>query len=73
MNATAVNNDVQSLLKPLPKAFNKKKFALSYGVVNNQVLSEIQNLAKKQCLGKNPWPEINNINSWMITDRKSVV
>lgn len=67
MNATAVNNDVQSLLKPLPKAFNKKKFALSYGVVNNQVLSEIQNLAKKQCLGKNPWPEINNINSWMIT------
>ena len=67
MNATAVSNDVQSLLKPLPKAFNKKKFALSYGVVNNQVLSEIQNLAKKQCLGKNPWPEINNINSWMIT------
>ncbi len=47
MNATAVNNDVQSLLKPLPKAFNKKKFALSYGVVNNQVLSEIPKSGQK--------------------------
>lgn len=50
--------DVQNQLRPLPKAFNKKKFVLSYNVVNNPILSEIQNLSKKQCLGKNPWPEI---------------
>jgi len=67
MNDSAVNMDAQSLLKPLPKAFNKKKFTISYGVVNNPVLSEIQNLSKKQCLGKNPWPEIDKINAWMIT------
>ena len=53
MNANAVNFDVQNQLRPLPKAFNKKKFVLSYNVVNNPILSEIQNLSKKQCLAKN--------------------
>lgn len=67
MNATAVNSDVQSLLKPLPKAFNKKKFVISYGVINNPLIAEIQNLSQKQCLGKNPWPEINHIDAWMVT------
>ncbi len=67
MNANAVNFDVQNQLRPLPKAFNKKKFVLSYNVVNNPILSEIQNLSKKQCLGKNLWPEIQKINSWMIS------
>ena len=67
MNANAVNFDVQNQLRPLPKALNKKKFVLSYNVVNNPILSEIQNLSKKQCLGKNPWPEIQKINSWMIS------
>lgn len=67
MNANAVNFDAQNQLRPLPKAFNKKKFVLSYNVVNNPILSEIQNLSKKQCLGKNPWPEIQKINSWMIS------
>lgn len=67
MNANAVNFDVQNQLRPLPKAFNKKKFVLSYNVVNNPILSEIQNFSKKQCLGKNPWPEIQKINSWMIS------
>ena len=53
MNANAVNFDVQNQLRPLPKAFNKKKFVLSYNVVNNPILSEIQNLSKKQCLAGN--------------------
>ena len=48
MNANAVNFDVQNQLRPLPKAFNKKKFVLSYNVVNNPILSEIQNLSKNQ-------------------------
>jgi len=73
MNANAVNFDVQNQLRPLPKAFNKKKFVLSYNVVNNPILSEIQNLSKKQCLGKNPWPEIQKINSWMISAETATV
>lgn len=67
MNANAVNFDIQNQLKPLSKAFNKKKLALSYGVVNDPILSEIQNLSKKQCMGKSAWPEIEKINSWMIS------
>ena len=67
MNANAVIFDVQKQFKPLPKAFNKKKFVLSYGVVNDPFLSEIQNFSKKQCLGRDPWPEIKNVNAWMIT------
>ena len=67
MNANAVIFDVQKQFKPLPKAFNKKKFVLSYGVVNDPFLSEIQNFSKKQCLGRDPWPKIKNVNAWMIT------
>lgn len=67
MNANAVNFDIQNQLKPLSKAFNKKKLVLSYGVVNDPILSEIQNLSKKQCMGKSAWPEIEKINSWMIS------
>ena len=67
MNANAVIFDVQNQFKPLPKAFNKKKFLLSYGVVNDPFLSEIQNFSKKQCLGRDPWPEIKNVNAWMIS------
>lgn len=59
--------DGQNVYKPLPKGFNKKKFSISYSVVNNPSLSEIQNLSKKQCLGKNEWPAIDKINAWMIT------
>ncbi len=67
MNANAVIFDMQNQFKPLPKAFNKKKFLLSYGVVNDPFLSEIQNFSKKQCLGRDSWPEIKNVNAWMIS------
>ena len=67
MNANAVIFDVQNQMKPLPKAFNKKKFILSYGVTNDPILSEIQNFSKKQCLGKNLWPVINTINAWILS------
>lgn len=67
MNANAVTVDTLSQLKPMPKGFNKKKFVLSYGVVNNSNLAEIQNLGKKQCLAKAEWPQIEKIQSWMIS------
>ena len=61
------NLENSNTLKPLPKNFNKKKFHITYNVVTNPHLLEIQNLARKQCLGKNPWPEIDKINAWMIS------
>ena len=69
MNAVIpLNTDTKNNTNFLPTDFNKKKFTLTYStVVSNPNLQEIQNLGKKQCLGKTPWPEINNIQGWMIT------
>ena len=68
MNTTTpLKIDHQTFAKPLPKGFNKKKFTLTYNVVSNPNLLEIQNLSKKQCLGKNFWPEIDKIHAWMIS------
>ncbi|MBQ9731742.1 MAG: glycogen/starch synthase [Alphaproteobacteria bacterium] len=54
-------------LKFLAKEFNKKKFNINYVVTTNPYIQEIQNLAKNQCLSKNPWPKINKINGWMVS------
>lgn len=67
MTPASTASDEQSLFKMLPKGFNKKKFSLSYQVVNNKNLQEIQNYSKKQCLGKEPWPEISKVRGWMIS------
>ncbi len=66
MNIQHVGSNKQTVFKPLPKGFNKKN-VISFGVVNNPILSEIQNLGRRQCLGKHEWPHINDINAWMIT------
>jgi len=67
MNTASNNTDTQVMFKMMPKGFNKKKFSVSYQVVNNKSLQEIQNYSKKQCLGKNVWPEITKVNGWMIS------
>ena len=67
MNSVFGSNVTDTTFKPLAKDFNLKKFFINYGVVNNPNLSEIQNLGRKQCLGKEEWPQIENINAWMIT------
>lgn len=67
MNPKLVCSPKETVYKPLPKDFNKKKNAVSFGVVNNPVLAEIQNLGRRQCLGKKEWPDISQINAWMIT------
>lgn len=64
MEPSSLSSDI---LKMLPKEFNKKKFTVTYNVTTNPNLQEIQNLSKVQCLGKKSWPEIDNINSWMIS------
>lgn len=53
--------------KTSPERFQQKKFTLTYNVVSNPNLLEIQNLSKKQCLGKNLWPEIDKVRAWMIS------
>lgn len=67
MNAATVNCENANCLKMLAKNFNKKKFTISYGVVKNPNLLEIQNLSKNQCLGKKIWPQIDKVESWMIS------
>ena len=47
--------------------FNKKKNFVSFGAVNNPILAEIQNLGRRQCLSKQEWPLLQNLNVWMIT------
>lgn len=65
--SASTNADTHALFKMMPKGFNKKKFSISYPVVNNKNLQEIQNYSKKQCLGKELWPEIAKIKGWMIS------
>ena len=66
MDTPHISNSQLAVYKPLPKGFNKKN-TISFGAVNNPLLSEIQNLGRKQCLGKQEWPQLNQINAWMIT------
>ena len=67
MDKTSINAEMQSLYKMMPKGFNKKKFSISYPVVNNKNLQDIQNYSRKQCLGKDLWPTIDKVNGWMIS------
>lgn len=67
MTPVSANTDTHALFKMMPRGFNKKKFNISYQVVNNKNLQEIQNYSKKQCLGKDLWPEISKIKGWMIS------
>ena len=67
MNSVSSPKIDDSVFKTLPKNFNFKKFSLTYGIVNNPDLIEIQNFGRNQCLGKKEWRKINKINAWMIT------
>lgn len=53
--------------KMLPENFNHKKKPLHYSLPATPIIKELQNLGKKQCLGKNPWPEQDKIRAWMIS------
>ena len=67
MNIPQIGSNKNAVYRPLPKDFNKKKSIVSFGVVNNPILSEIQNLGRGQCLSKKEWPHLEQINAWMIT------
>lgn len=60
---TINNNNCGLLLE----GFNKKKSLNAFQPTRNACLTTIQNYGKIQCQGKNEWPEINEINAWMIS------
>lgn len=72
MNCVTTPKVDSSVFKPLPKNFNLKKFSIAFSVVNKPNLAEIQNLGRRQCLGKNDWPQIDKINAWMMTAETAV-
>lgn len=58
------NNNKGGLLQ---EGFNKKKTINAFQPTRNPCMSAIQNYGKIQCLGKNPWPQIGDVNAWMIS------
>lgn len=51
----------------LPNGFNKHKFSINYGVPQNEILNQMQNMAKRQCTDNKEWPAVETINAWMIS------
>lgn len=67
MSKSSARPDILTCTSFLPATFNKKKFSLIYQVPSSPYILEVQNLGKNQCLGKNPWPQIDKINGWMLS------
>lgn len=67
MKTTTLNSESSDIFKPLAKGFNKKKIVLTYAPSNNPHIKSIQNYSKNQCLGKTSWPEIDEVDAWMIS------
>lgn len=67
MNSFFLYNGAPENFEPLPKDFNKKKLNFSYPATSNKNILKIRSLSEEQCLGKNIWPEIDIVNSWMIS------
>ena len=57
----------QKIFEYLPTNFNKKKFIINYRVTKNDLLAQMQNMSKHQCLNNSQWPQIDKVNAWMIS------
>ena len=51
----------------LANNFNLKKNYNIFQKTNEILNTEIQNFAKYQCLNRNEWPQIDNVNAWMLS------
>ncbi len=51
----------------LPEGFNKKKAFNVFQPSHEALRSYLQNCAKVQCLGRREWPEILEIEAWMMS------
>lgn len=47
--------------------FNKKKTPFSILPTQDPCFSNLQNMARMQCLGKKDWPQLETIQAWMIS------
>ena len=51
----------------LPTNFNRKKFSIVYGVPHNELLYQMQNMARRQCMSNKLWPQFEELDAWMIS------
>lgn len=51
----------------LHEGFNRKKALNVFQTTRDAYLAEVQKAAKNQCIGKKEWPQINEINAWMMS------
>ena len=51
----------------LAQNFNRKKNYNVFNKTNDVCRLNLQNMAKNQCLGKSKWPEITNVDAWMLS------
>lgn len=51
----------------LQEGFNKKKLLPSFSKIYDPELLSLQKVAKTECLGLKDWPQINQIDAWMMS------
>lgn len=51
----------------LSDGFNKKKMPCSFACTKNPIYLKIQSAGKLECLGKKQWPEINQVEAWLLS------
>ena len=51
----------------LKKGFNNKRLLSSLSKVYSPDLEFVRHLARTECLGLKPWPEVGEINAWMLS------
>ena len=64
--ALSVKNNETSI-GLLQKGFNKKKLLPSFSKTYNPDLISLQKVSKTECLGLKEWPQINQIDAWMLS------
>lgn len=57
----------KNILGLLPTNFNRKKFSIVYSVPRNELLYQMQNMARRQCMSNKLWPHFDKIDAWMIS------
>ena len=57
--------------KMLPVGFNKSKKAPLFFLPKTEITAKMQALSTVQCYGKNPWPEIDKLQAWMVSAETS--
>ena len=67
MCAVVIGAGSNKNFKYLPSNFNKKKFLINYGVPHDEILIKMQNMSKRQCYSNKEWPDIKQVNAWMIS------